>query len=94
MGSSLFSPDMIAAVDKATGMVKRRGGVISFDPNIRPELLRTAGLRQALRSILEQTDVFLPSGDEATLLVDTNQQHVSQVLQQIKFPGFSRMEAQ
>ncbi len=72
MGSSLFSPDMIAAVDKAIGIVKGRGGVISFDPNIRPELLRTAGLRQALRSILEQTDVFLPSGDEVTLLVDAH----------------------
>ena len=51
-------------------MVKQRGGVISFDPNIRPEILRNAGIREALQSILEQTDVFLPSGDEVTLLVD------------------------
>jgi sugar/nucleoside kinase (ribokinase family) len=69
MGSSLFSPGITAAVHKAIGMVKRQGGVISFDPNIRPEIL-SAGTRKALRSILEQTDVFLPSGNEVTLLVD------------------------
>jgi hypothetical protein len=70
MGSSLFSQGITAAVRKAVGMVKRRGGVISFDPNIRPEILKSAGIREALRSILEQTDVFLPSGDEVGLLVD------------------------
>jgi tagatose kinase len=70
MGSSLFSPGITAAVRKAIGVVKRQGGVVSFDPNIRPEILRSASTREALRSILEQTDVFLPSGDEVTLLVD------------------------
>ena len=70
MGSSLFSPEITAAVRKAIGLVKRRGGIISFDPNIRPEILSSPGMREALRSILEQTDVFLPSGDEVTLLVD------------------------
>ena len=34
MGSSLFSPGITAAVRKAIGLVKRRGGMISFDPNI------------------------------------------------------------
>src|ERR1700753_1415627 len=70
MGSSLFAPGITAAGGKAIDMVKRGGGVISFDPNIRPEILRSTGVREALRSILEQTDVFLPSGDEVALLVD------------------------
>jgi sugar/nucleoside kinase (ribokinase family) len=70
MGSSLFSPEIREAVHKAIVMVKSQGGVISFDPNIRPEILRNKGMREALRSVLEQTDVFLPSGDEVTLLVD------------------------
>lgn len=69
MGSSLFSPEIAAAVLKAIGIVKRKGGTISFDPNIRAELLGDAGTRDVFRSILEQTDVFLPSGDETTLLV-------------------------
>jgi sugar/nucleoside kinase (ribokinase family) len=71
MGSSLFSPQITAAVRKSIGMVKGQGGIVSFDPNIRPEILKSASMREALRSILEQTDVFLPSGDEVTLLVDT-----------------------
>ena len=50
MGSSLFSPGITAAVRKAIGMVKRRGGTISFDPNIRPEILRSPSIRGALRS--------------------------------------------
>jgi tagatose kinase len=70
MGSSLFSAQITAAVRKAIGMVKQQGGVVSFDPNIRPEIIKSASMREALRSILEQTDVFLPSGDEVTLLVD------------------------
>jgi tagatose kinase len=70
MGSSLFSAGITAAVRKAIAIVKRRGGVISFDPNIRPEMLKSMGMREALRSILEQTDVFMPSGDEVALLVD------------------------
>jgi tagatose kinase len=52
MGSSLFSPGITAAVRTAIGMVKRRGGVISFDPNSRPEIFRSASIREALRSIL------------------------------------------
>ncbi len=70
MGSSLFSAGTTEAVRQAISTVKGRGGVISFDPNIRQEILRIEGMREALRSILEQTDVFMPSGDEVTLLVD------------------------
>ena len=39
-------PDQMTA---AIGMVKRRGGVIPFDPNVRPEIPRSAGIREALR---------------------------------------------
>jgi tagatose kinase len=70
MGSSLFSPEITAAALKAIAMVKRKGGTISFDPNIRPELL-TGDTPELFRSILKETDVFLPSGDETTLLVGT-----------------------
>jgi tagatose kinase len=70
MGSSLFSPQITEAVLKAIAIVKSRGGVISFDPNIRPEILSNGDMRQGLRSVLEQTDVYLPSSAEVTLVVD------------------------
>ena len=48
--------------------VKANGGTVSFDPNIRKEMLRVPEMRGALDFILNYTDVFLPSGHEATLL--------------------------
>ncbi|MBS0449341.1 MAG: sugar kinase [Proteobacteria bacterium] len=70
MGSSLFSFRIIDTTKKAIEIVKAQGGAVSFDPNIRKEMLRIPEMRAALRFILELTDVFLPSGHEVTLLAD------------------------
>ena len=72
MGSSLFSPAVREAAQKAIDIVSRKGGRVSFDPNIRPGLLGHPGMREALVSILSRTDVFLPSGPELTLLVNAS----------------------
>jgi sugar/nucleoside kinase (ribokinase family) len=69
MGSSLFSSRILEAVHKAIEIVKRQGGSVSFDPNIRKEMLRIPEMREALTSVLKRADVFLPSGPELTLLV-------------------------
>ena len=70
MGSSLFSFRIIDAMKKAIEIVKAQGGTISFDPNVRKEMLKIPEMREALTYILEFTDVFLPSDHEVTLLVD------------------------
>ena len=70
MGSSLFSPGLREATAKAIDIVSGRGGRVSFDPNIRPELLGLPEMREALTAVLKRTDIFLPSGPELTLLVD------------------------
>lgn len=67
MGSSLFSPAVIAVVENAVRTVKAKGGTVSFDPNIRREMLNSPGMREALSSILASCDVFLPSGSELFL---------------------------
>jgi sugar/nucleoside kinase (ribokinase family) len=67
MGSSLYSPGSVEAVLTALKSVKGRGGTVSFDPNLRVEILNTPGLRQALDKVLAETDIFLPSGDELFL---------------------------
>ncbi|WP_062011889.1 sugar kinase [Aureimonas sp. AU4] len=67
MGSSLFSPAVVAVVREAIGQVKARGGTVSFDPNIRHEMLERPGMREALREILSACDLFLPSGPELFL---------------------------
>ena len=68
MGSSLFSPGLREATAKAVDIVKRQGGRVSFDPNVRPELLGIPEMRETLTAVLKGTDVFLPSGPELTLL--------------------------
>ncbi|CCG09759.1 PfkB domain protein [Pararhodospirillum photometricum DSM 122] len=71
MGSSLFSPEMIALVRHALERIKSRGGSVSFDPNVRKEMLGSPGMREALEEVLRHTDLFLPSGAELFLLAGT-----------------------
>ncbi|WP_407289554.1 sugar kinase [Raoultella planticola] len=68
MGSSLFSFPLVNAVKKAASIVKANGGIVSFDPNIRKEMLDIPEMRDALHYVLELTDIFLPSENEVTLL--------------------------
>lgn len=68
MGSSLSSLELVALILDAAGAVKSRGGSVSFDPNLRKEILKAPGLREAMDRVLGMTDLFLPSGDELFLL--------------------------
>lgn len=43
------------------------GAKVSFDPNIRPEVLRVEEIRALCRPVLARADVFLPSRGEAML---------------------------
>jgi len=72
MGSSLFATGPREATAKAIDIVVGQGGHVSFDPNVRAELLDLPGMRDALFSVLARTDIFLPSGPELTLLVNAN----------------------
>lgn len=70
MGSSLFSPGLIEAAKDAVGQVKRAGGTVSFDPNLRKEMLDLPGMREAMTMMLRACDLFMPSGPELTLLTE------------------------
>lgn len=70
MGSSLSSPEFVALNIATARAIKSRGGTVSFDPNLRKEMLAAPGLRGAMTEILGLTDLFLPSGEELTLLTD------------------------
>jgi sugar/nucleoside kinase (ribokinase family) len=68
MGSSLFSQSLIEAAETAVEQVRQAGGTVSFDPNVRKEMLDLPGMRAALEWMLDRCDLFLPSGPELTLL--------------------------
>jgi fructokinase len=61
MGSSLGSAGTIAAVMQAIKLTRQNGGKVSFDPNIRREILASTAARKALEAALSECDVLLPS---------------------------------
>lgn len=68
MGSALSAEPVLAAVLDAAERIKSKGGTLSFDPNLRKEILGAPGMREAMDRVLSLTDLFLPSGPELTLL--------------------------
>jgi len=53
---------------KAVKIVRGSGGKISFDPNLRPELLAIEKIRKISEPILSSCEVVLPSGEEVRIL--------------------------
>jgi D-tagatose-bisphosphate aldolase class II non-catalytic subunit len=70
MGSSLASERIIAETQTAIGIIRGQGGTVSFDPNIRREMLGAPGMREALLGMLAACDIYLPSGPELTMLTE------------------------
>ncbi|MEI2297293.1 tagatose kinase [Ensifer sp. MJa1] len=82
MGSSLYAPSVVESIIAAIEIIKSAGGTVSFDPNLRPEILDSPGMREALQTVLAKTDVFLPSGQELFLFTEakTEVEAVSELL--------------
>ena len=70
MGTALTLPGVWPIVQQAVTAVKSRGGSISFDPNMRKELNQSTETAQRIAYLLEQADLFMPSGDEVSLVGD------------------------
>ena len=69
MGSALsVSESSREACYKAMRAVKAGGGLVSLDPNLRPELLGIDKVREIVSPVLEVCDIVLPSGEEASML--------------------------
>lgn len=68
MGSSLSSNEFVNLNLEAAEAIKARGGTLSFDPNLRKEILSAPGMGDAMARIVALTDLFLPSGKELALL--------------------------
>lgn len=69
MGSSLFSARIAGAARRGVELARAAGGRISFDPNIRKELLGLPDVAAVLDEVLGVSDLLLPSeADLAHLL--------------------------
>lgn len=77
MGSALYAPSIVTSILTAVERIKARGGTVSFDPNLRPEILDSPGMRDALKTVLAKTDLFMPSGEELFLFTDAKTEEVA-----------------
>lgn len=68
MGSGLGASGLAGMVLDAAHAIKAAGGTLSFDPNLRPEVLDDAG-RARIGEVLALADLVLPSEGEAAPLV-------------------------
>ncbi len=68
-GSTLFlGENAKEACLGAARIAEKAGLLISFDPNVRPELASIKEIRRICKQILRMAYVVLPSGEEATML--------------------------
>lgn len=54
--------------ERAARLARERGARVSFDPNLRPELLGGHSVAEVCGPMLRLADIVLPSGYEATML--------------------------
>jgi sugar/nucleoside kinase (ribokinase family) len=64
MGTALSIANAWPVIEYAVSEIKSRGGSLSFDPNVRKELMESEGFRDRFDKVLQRTDVLLPSGEE------------------------------
>jgi len=64
MGSALSMASATDVIDRAVDTVKRRGGTLSLDPNLRKELRLDPAVEQRFARLVASSDVLLPSGEE------------------------------
>jgi sugar/nucleoside kinase (ribokinase family) len=75
MGSTLsISESSRKSCYKAIKMAKKNNPnvIISFDPNLRPEMLCVDEIIEISKPILETTEILFPSGEEAEMLANVN----------------------
>ncbi len=85
MGSTLsMSQAALEVCLLALSLALQQGALISFDPNLRPELLPPAQARAAFQPFIEAADILLPTEAELLLLTDepSLERAVSQLLGQ------------
>ncbi|WP_320203967.1 tagatose kinase [Agrobacterium rosae] len=70
MGTALYAPSVVETILDTLDRIKAKGGTVSFDPNLRAEILGSPGMREALKQVISKTDLFLPSGDELFLFAE------------------------
>jgi sugar/nucleoside kinase (ribokinase family) len=71
-GSTIaLNPNSRATCLRALELTQAAGGRVSFDPNLRPELMPVVESREAFAPFLKAADLLLPTAEEARALTGT-----------------------
>lgn len=69
MGSALTLGDAARdAIYSAAASVHEQGGIVSLDPNLRPELMPVGRIRSVCQPIVRRAQIVMPSGGELSAL--------------------------
>lgn len=80
MGSSLFNENIRTAIKKGIEICKKKNIKISFDPNIRKEILKDQSIKEFIYYVLNNSDIFLPGKDELQLLTGMGEEEAVKIL--------------
>ncbi len=90
MGCSLMGSEaMYNEINKAVNFFAKKGTKITFDPNLRPELLGARSIWDVAGNIIENCSIFLPGIDE--LMAFTNNKTIEDSIDEL-FTKFKKME--
>jgi sugar/nucleoside kinase (ribokinase family) len=90
MGCSLMAgQELRERINRIAQIVKSGGGLVSFDPNIRVELLGDGDMEQIIGPVLGMTDILLPG--EKELLSITGKDTVNEAADQLFSEGLSSL---
>lgn len=86
MGSALFSNEIQEAVKKSVAIAKKKKILISFDPNIRKELMKDPKMNEVLNFVYRSCDIFLPSEGELSLFENSGKEEaIKNILKDKKY---------
>jgi len=74
MGTLLVHENIWQIIERASAIIKERGGSISLDPNMRKELNADAQTRGRFAKMVALSDLILPSGTELFVAADIDPQ--------------------
>lgn len=90
MGCSLSASDsMREAILKAVKIAKAEGAKVSFDPNIRPELLGDRKVKAVFNDVLSSTDILLTGESEIKSL--TGNSDIESTVLELKKEGITKI---
>ena len=77
MGCSVFNDEMIRVFKKAINLAKSNMVQISFDPNIRKEIMENDKIKEFILYALENCDIFLPGELELKWITEIEEEEAA-----------------